>query len=258
VGSSDAEPSKLLHTVTRSLREALRDLQQKALHNSEELLRQEAVIRDLQRQLAAKSALIEDLTAALLEQGRCGASGAAHVAAAAEGLSEEAGVKGGADKQRPGERSAPSGFSGDAVGPASPCQPASAIAAASLSLLTGGADGSRGSVSSSAVGDRGHAHETSSDAESSETAQGGTGSNASTACSVGRAAAATPSACAEPIACMLQRAEHLAVCIVSALGAEVRCDCSACHGKPQCGERAAGPADTATAPAATGEELGPA
>jgi hypothetical protein len=63
----------MLHTVTRHLREALSDLQEKSLAHSETLLCQEATIADLRRQLAAKSALIDALSAALLHGGQAAA-----------------------------------------------------------------------------------------------------------------------------------------------------------------------------------------
>jgi hypothetical protein len=69
-----AGPSHLLHSVTRHLRDALSDLQQKALANTETLLRQEAVICELRRQIVAKDALIADLSAALIS-GDCGGAG---------------------------------------------------------------------------------------------------------------------------------------------------------------------------------------
>ncbi|GBF98080.1 hypothetical protein Rsub_10308 [Raphidocelis subcapitata] len=252
-GGVDAEPSRLLHTVTRSLREALSDLQQKALHNSEELLRQETVISDLRRQLAAKSALVEHLSAALMEaeQGRAGpgdAGKAVEVLAAAEAGSHGLGAEvGGAGAEQLGAPSTPRGAHSGEAGPCSP----TASNGGSPGVASGIAGASR-DTGSSATSGGGHGNETSSDAESSAAALGRMASSASTAWSVERAAPGAPAACEEQLGCMLQRAGRLAACIVSALDAEVRsCDCGGCDGGAK---RGAAAASGATTPAATGEE----
>jgi len=196
------QPHHMLHAVTRHLRDALTDLQLKALANTEALLKQEAIISDLRRQLAAKSALIHDLSAALLMGAAAENPSACDAAAVQLALDQECGMQQGGRMEVRCMK----------VGSRRMAVSSGHISSACTSHVHIGSKGTSSGSEGTSSGSEG----TSSGSGVTSSGSGGATSNSSSTISSVASLSAAGMA-DEPLGCMLSRAEDLAAQIASVL-----------------------------------------